>query len=197
MGGSTWRPDRREPDRAAVTDGARAAAVTSSTPEPPGGPEVTSVHTTQNGGPVVLGATHATATPRERAAMGRALELARRGPAHGPNPRVGCVLLTPDGGGGEGGGDGTDRTDRSDGAGTTLAEGWHAGVGTPHAGVAALQAARVAGADVRGSTAVVTLEPCNHTGRTGPCAQALLEAGVSRVVVAVEDPNPVAAGGAA
>ncbi|WP_146901459.1 bifunctional diaminohydroxyphosphoribosylaminopyrimidine deaminase/5-amino-6-(5-phosphoribosylamino)uracil reductase RibD [Cellulomonas aerilata] len=120
--------------------------------------------------------------------MARALELARRGPAHGPNPRVGCVLL---GTGPAAGGDRADLTDV-----TTLAEGWHAGVGTPHAEVAALQAARAAGVDVRGATAVVTLEPCNHTGRTGPCAQALLDAGVSRVVVAVQDPNPVAAGGA-
>jgi diaminohydroxyphosphoribosylaminopyrimidine deaminase/5-amino-6-(5-phosphoribosylamino)uracil reductase len=119
--------------------------------------------------------------------MVRALELARRGPAHGPNPRVGCVLLGPApaaGGAVLGAGE------------TTLAEGWHAGVGTPHAEVAALLAARAAGVDVRGATAVVTLEPCNHTGRTGPCAQALLDAGIARVVVAVEDPNPVAAGGA-
>ncbi len=117
------------------------------------------------------------ATAAELAAMDRALELARRGPAHGPNPRVGAVLLSP--------------------SGTTLAEGWHAGAGTPHAEVAALTAARAAGADVRGATAVVTLEPCDHTGRTGPCSVALLEAGVARVVVGLSDPNPVAAGGAA
>jgi len=123
---------------------------------------VTSVQATQSGGPVVLGATAA---------------------PHGPNPRVGCVLLGT-------GGDGRA------GSPTTLAEGWHAGVGTPHAEVAALRAAAVAGIDVRGCTAVVTLEPCNHTGRTGPCAQALLDAGVARVVLAVRDPNPVAAGGA-
>ncbi|MBO3093430.1 bifunctional diaminohydroxyphosphoribosylaminopyrimidine deaminase/5-amino-6-(5-phosphoribosylamino)uracil reductase RibD [Cellulomonas dongxiuzhuiae] len=107
--------------------------------------------------------------------MRRALELAARGP-YGPNPRVGCVLLAPDG--------------------TTLGEGWHRGAGTPHAEVAALADARERGAQVRGATAVVTLEPCDHTGRTGPCSVALLDAGVARVLVAVADPNPVAAGGA-
>ncbi|WP_372438469.1 bifunctional diaminohydroxyphosphoribosylaminopyrimidine deaminase/5-amino-6-(5-phosphoribosylamino)uracil reductase RibD [Cellulomonas dongxiuzhuiae] len=120
--------------------------------------------------PVVPGA-----APQELAAMRRALELAARGP-YGPNPRVGCVLLAPDG--------------------TTLGEGWHRGAGTPHAEVAALADARERGAQVRGATAVVTLEPCDHTGRTGPCSVALLDAGVARVLVAVADPNPVAAGGA-
>jgi diaminohydroxyphosphoribosylaminopyrimidine deaminase/5-amino-6-(5-phosphoribosylamino)uracil reductase len=109
--------------------------------------------------------------------MDRALELARRGPVHGPNPRVGCVLLTP--------------------AGDVLAEGWHDGAGTPHAEAAAVAAARARGLDTRGATAVVTLEPCNHTGRTPPCADLLMAAGVARVVHAVDDPNPVAAGGAA
>ncbi|MBC7290855.1 MAG: bifunctional diaminohydroxyphosphoribosylaminopyrimidine deaminase/5-amino-6-(5-phosphoribosylamino)uracil reductase RibD [Actinotalea sp.] len=109
--------------------------------------------------------------------MRRALELARRGPEHGPNPRVGCVLL--------------------DDAGRLLGEGWHAGAGTPHAEVAALADARAAGRDVRDATAVVTLEPCDHTGRTGPCTEALLAAGIGRVVHAVDDPDPVAAGGAA
>lgn len=113
-------------------------------------------------------------TAGERAAMRRALELAASpGVPFGPNPRVGCVLLAPDG--------------------TTLAEGHHRGAGTPHAEVDAL--AGVAGrAD--GATAVVTLEPCNHTGRTGPCSEALRSAGVARVVFAQPDPNPVAAGGA-
>jgi diaminohydroxyphosphoribosylaminopyrimidine deaminase / 5-amino-6-(5-phosphoribosylamino)uracil reductase len=110
----------------------------------------------------------------ERTAMLRALELAASPDvALGPNPRVGCVLLGPDG--------------------TTVAEGFHRGAGTPHAEVAALTHA---GDRARGATAVVTLEPCNHTGRTGPCAQALVQAGVVRVVFAQEDPNPVAAGGA-
>lgn len=117
-----------------------------------------------------------TAPLTERAAMQRALGLAAApGVPFGPNPRVGCVLLATDG--------------------AVLGEGFHRGAGTPHAEVAALTAARVAGHDVRGVTAVVTLEPCNHTGRTGPCVDALLEAGVARVVVAERDPNPVAAGG--
>ncbi|WP_046528387.1 MULTISPECIES: bifunctional diaminohydroxyphosphoribosylaminopyrimidine deaminase/5-amino-6-(5-phosphoribosylamino)uracil reductase RibD [Cellulomonas] len=119
--------------------------------------------------------TTAAVRPCELAAMTRALELASRGPL-GPNPRVGCVLLAADG--------------------TALGEGWHRGAGTPHAEVAALADARERGADVRGATAVVTLEPCDHVGRTGPCSLALLAAGVARVVVGVADPNPVAAGGA-
>ncbi len=117
------------------------------------------------------------AAPTELAAMSQAFELARRGPAHGPNPRVGCVLLADDG--------------------ALLAIGFHRGAGTPHAEADALANARAAGHDPRGATAVVTLEPCNHTGRTGPCSQALLDAGVRRVVFALADPNPVAAGGAA
>ena len=114
--------------------------------------------------------------PSETDAMRRALELARRGPANGPNPRVGAVLLSP--------------------SGELVGEGWHRGAGTPHAEVAALADAAARGASTRGATAVVTLEPCNHTGRTGPCSEALLAAGVARVVVSVADPNPVAAGGA-
>lgn len=113
----------------------------------------------------------------ERAAMARALDLARRGPAHGPNPRVGAVVLDADGG--------------------VLGEGWHRGAGTPHAEVAALEAARTAGHDPRGATMVVTLEPCRHTGRTGPCTDALLTAGVARVVHAVDDPSARAGGGGA
>jgi diaminohydroxyphosphoribosylaminopyrimidine deaminase / 5-amino-6-(5-phosphoribosylamino)uracil reductase len=109
----------------------------------------------------------------ERAAMRRALALAAsRGVPLGPNPRVGCVLLAADG--------------------RTLAEGFHRGAGSPHAEVDALTQA---GAAARGATAVVTLEPCNHTGRTGPCARALVDAGVRRVVVAQRDINPVAVGG--
>jgi len=107
-------------------------------------------------------------------AMRRALELAATpGVPLGPNPRVGCVLLAPDG--------------------STVAEGFHRGAGTLHAEAAALAEA---GDAARGTVAVVTLEPCNHTGRTGPCAQALVEAGVAGVVFAQPDPNPVAAGGA-
>ena len=110
----------------------------------------------------------------ERSAMRRALELAASpGLPLGPNPRVGCVLI--------------------DAAGRTVAEGFHRGAGHPHAEVDALTRA---GDSARGTTAVVTLEPCNHTGRTGPCAQALIAAGVRRVVVAQRDTNPVAVGGA-
>ncbi|GAA4380962.1 bifunctional diaminohydroxyphosphoribosylaminopyrimidine deaminase/5-amino-6-(5-phosphoribosylamino)uracil reductase RibD [Nocardioides caricicola] len=113
-------------------------------------------------------------TAAERAAMLRALELAATpGVPLGPNPRVGCVLLDADG--------------------ATVAEGYHRGAGTPHAEADALARA---GDRARGTTAVVTLEPCNHHGRTGPCAQALIDAGVRRVVFAQSDPNPTAAGGA-
>ncbi|WP_461022783.1 bifunctional diaminohydroxyphosphoribosylaminopyrimidine deaminase/5-amino-6-(5-phosphoribosylamino)uracil reductase RibD [Thalassiella azotivora] len=107
--------------------------------------------------------------------MRRALELAAD-PAirPGANPRVGCVLIGRDG--------------------DVVAEGVHRGAGTPHAEVDALSAA---GTAAHGATAVVTLEPCDHTGRTGPCTQALLRAGVARVVFAQTDPDPVAAGGAA
>jgi diaminohydroxyphosphoribosylaminopyrimidine deaminase/5-amino-6-(5-phosphoribosylamino)uracil reductase len=115
-----------------------------------------------------------TASQTEVAAMRRALTLAATdGVPLGPNPRVGCVLLDSDG--------------------RTLAEGYHRGAGSPHAEVDAL--AQVGGR-APGATAVVTLEPCNHTGRTGPCAQALLAAGVGRVVIGQSDLNPVATGGA-
>ncbi|NTW39917.1 MAG: bifunctional diaminohydroxyphosphoribosylaminopyrimidine deaminase/5-amino-6-(5-phosphoribosylamino)uracil reductase RibD [Cellulomonadaceae bacterium] len=108
--------------------------------------------------------------------MERALVLALRGPAHGPNPRVGAVLLAADG--------------------TTLAEGWHAGAGTPHAEAMAVDVARRAGVDLRGATAVVTLEPCSHTGRTGPCTEVLIGAGVRRVLAAVSDPGAESGHGA-
>ncbi|MFI8514119.1 bifunctional diaminohydroxyphosphoribosylaminopyrimidine deaminase/5-amino-6-(5-phosphoribosylamino)uracil reductase RibD [Streptomyces sp. NPDC085460] len=107
-------------------------------------------------------------------AMRRAVELAARGlGATSPNPVVGCVV--------------------TDASGRIVGEGWHQRAGGPHAEVHAL---REAGALARGGTAHVTLEPCNHTGRTGPCAQALIEAGIARVVYAVADPNPQATGGA-
>lgn len=109
----------------------------------------------------------------ERAAMARALEIAQLGP-RGVNPQVGAVVLSPDG--------------------EVLSEGWHRGAGTPHAEVDALS--RLAPGAARGATAVVTLEPCNHTGRTGPCAVALIEAGVARVVYAVADPGDHSSGGA-
>ena len=113
-------------------------------------------------------------TPAELAAMARALAIAvTPGVPRGPNPRVGCVLLDP--------------------TGAAIAEGFHQGAGTPHAEAAAVAAA---GPAAKGGTAVVTLEPCNHTGRTGPCVDALLAAGVRRVVLAQSDPNPIASGGA-
>ncbi|WP_291048306.1 bifunctional diaminohydroxyphosphoribosylaminopyrimidine deaminase/5-amino-6-(5-phosphoribosylamino)uracil reductase RibD [Herbiconiux sp.] len=106
--------------------------------------------------------------------MIRALELALRGPRPGVNPQVGCVLLSP--------------------TGERLAEGWHRGAGTRHAETAAL-AALADPSLARGATAVVTLEPCNHHGRTGPCSVALIEAGVARVVYAVADPGEESHGG--
>lgn len=114
-----------------------------------------------------------TESPAELAAMLRALDLAVADDAPlGPNPRVGCVLISPEG--------------------RRIAEGHHRGAGTPHAEIDALTAA---GDLAEGATAVVTLEPCNHRGRTGPCAEALIAAGVRRVVFAQADPNPEAAGG--
>ncbi|WCC79447.1 bifunctional diaminohydroxyphosphoribosylaminopyrimidine deaminase/5-amino-6-(5-phosphoribosylamino)uracil reductase RibD [Cutibacterium equinum] len=104
-------------------------------------------------------------------AMTLALTLAANSPSPDPNPRVGCVIVAQ---------------------GQVVGRGWHHGAGTPHAEVEAL---RQAGEAARGATAVVTLEPCNHSGRTGPCSRALWEAGISRVVIAQSDPNPVAAGG--
>ncbi|MGD8215008.1 bifunctional diaminohydroxyphosphoribosylaminopyrimidine deaminase/5-amino-6-(5-phosphoribosylamino)uracil reductase RibD [Aestuariimicrobium sp. Y1814] len=109
--------------------------------------------------------------PDDECWLRRALELATRSPAPDPNPRVGAVIVRDQ---------------------VLLGEGWHHGAGTPHAEVEALRAA----GDARGATAYVSLEPCNHTGRTAACALALIEAGVSRVVYAQPDPNPVAAGGA-
>ncbi|WP_122864399.1 bifunctional diaminohydroxyphosphoribosylaminopyrimidine deaminase/5-amino-6-(5-phosphoribosylamino)uracil reductase RibD [Pseudomonas viridiflava] len=103
--------------------------------------------------------------------MARALELARKGlySTH-PNPRVGCVIVRE---------------------GQIVGEGWHALAGEPHAEVHAL---RQAGEQARGATAYVTLEPCSHHGRTPPCANALVNAGVTRVVASMQDPNPEVAG---
>ncbi len=108
------------------------------------------------------------ADARDRELMARALALAARGlNTTTPNPRVGCVIV--------------------DAAGKVAGEGWHEVAGGPHAEVVAL---RAAGERARGATVYVTLEPCSHHGRTPPCADALIAAGVARVVAAMQDPNP-------
>jgi diaminohydroxyphosphoribosylaminopyrimidine deaminase / 5-amino-6-(5-phosphoribosylamino)uracil reductase len=103
--------------------------------------------------------------------MARALELAGRGLyTTAPNPRVGCVIVHD---------------------GTVAGEGWHERAGSAHAEVNALAAA---GSRARGATAYVSLEPCVHQGRTGPCTETLIRAGVARVVAAMQDPNPQVSG---
>lgn len=111
-------------------------------------------------------------------AMHRALVLAENGPAWGVNPQVGAVIL--------------------DAKNRVIGEGWHRGSGTPHAEVVALEAALNAcgGKLPNGCTAVVTLEPCNHTGKTGPCAQAIISSGIERVIYGSTDPGQASAGGA-
>jgi diaminohydroxyphosphoribosylaminopyrimidine deaminase/5-amino-6-(5-phosphoribosylamino)uracil reductase len=114
------------------------------------------------------------ADARDHEHMAHALRLAANGLYDtAPNPAVGCVLLA---------------------GGRVVGTGWTAPAGGPHAEVVALQAA---GAAARGATAYVTLEPCCHTGRTGPCTHALIEAGIARVVYAGHDPNPRVNGGGA
>ena len=111
-------------------------------------------------------------------AMQRSLELALLGPAWGVNPQVGAVIL--------------------DQEGRIVAEGYHKGSGTPHAEVMAIEDLKrsIPYPFAPGYTAVVTLEPCNHFGKTGPCAQALIDAGISRVVFPIKDPGNESAGGA-
>ncbi|HKU29015.1 MAG TPA: bifunctional diaminohydroxyphosphoribosylaminopyrimidine deaminase/5-amino-6-(5-phosphoribosylamino)uracil reductase RibD [Arthrobacter sp.] len=111
----------------------------------------------------------------ESEAMETALHVALRG-HRGANPLVGAVVLGADG--------------------KQLVTGYHRGAGTAHAEADAINNAQAKGLDLRGTTMVVTLEPCNHTGRTGPCARAIIDAGISRVVYAVDDPHDRAAGGA-
>jgi diaminohydroxyphosphoribosylaminopyrimidine deaminase / 5-amino-6-(5-phosphoribosylamino)uracil reductase len=110
-------------------------------------------------------------------AMNRALELALKGPAQGVNPQVGAVILNS--------------------AGQVIGEGFHKGSGTKHAEVVAIEQALNGKSRLEpGAVAVVTLEPCNHTGKTGPCAQALIDAGISKVVYASSDPGENSSGGA-
>ena len=106
--------------------------------------------------------------------MRRAIELSENGPSHDANPQVGAVLLNA--------------------TGKIIAEGWHRGAGTPHAEIDALS--QVSPEEARGGTLVVTLEPCNHTGRTGPCAVAVIDAGIARLVYAATDPGHASSGGA-
>ncbi len=109
-------------------------------------------------------------------AMTRALELALKGPVTGVNPQVGAVILNAQG--------------------QLIGEGYHKGSGTDHAEVVAIKAALNGASKLpAGTTAIVTLEPCNHTGKTGPCAQALIEAGISKVVFASSDPGVQSSGG--
>ncbi|MCL2802360.1 MAG: bifunctional diaminohydroxyphosphoribosylaminopyrimidine deaminase/5-amino-6-(5-phosphoribosylamino)uracil reductase RibD [Micrococcales bacterium] len=109
-------------------------------------------------------------------ALDRTFELAAQGRPEGPNPLVGCVIVSNDG--------------------QLLGQGFHAGAGTQHAETAALDAVKQAGLSPKGATLVVTLEPCAHQGRVGPCAPALVQAGIRRVVMAMAESNPDAAGGA-
>ncbi|WP_354235954.1 bifunctional diaminohydroxyphosphoribosylaminopyrimidine deaminase/5-amino-6-(5-phosphoribosylamino)uracil reductase RibD [Arthrobacter sp. UYEF3] len=108
--------------------------------------------------------------------MDTALGAAAQGP-RGANPLVGAVVIDRDG--------------------RPLVTGHHRGAGTPHAEVDAISQAAAAGVDLKGTTMLVSLEPCNHRGRTGPCAQAIIDAGIAGVVYAVDDPHDPAAGGAA
>jgi diaminohydroxyphosphoribosylaminopyrimidine deaminase/5-amino-6-(5-phosphoribosylamino)uracil reductase len=113
----------------------------------------------------------AVACPRDREFLARALELAAKGEGlASPNPMVGAVLVHD---------------------GKVIAEGFHTYEGLRHAEIIALEAA---GENARGATVYVNLEPCSHTGRTGPCSRALISAGVERVVAAMVDPNPAVAG---
>jgi diaminohydroxyphosphoribosylaminopyrimidine deaminase/5-amino-6-(5-phosphoribosylamino)uracil reductase len=110
-------------------------------------------------------------SPADYVFMSTALRLAERGLySTTPNPRVGCVIARND---------------------QIVGSGWHEKAGQPHAEINAL---KVAGEAARGATVYITLEPCSHFGRTSPCANALIDAGVAKVVVAMEDPNPLVCG---
>ncbi|KAK9802064.1 hypothetical protein WJX73_009791 [Symbiochloris irregularis] len=114
------------------------------------------------------------ATDHDRAYMRQALDLAKKALGQTePNPAVGCVIVR---------------------GGEVVGEGFHPKAGKPHAEVYAL---RAAGETARGATAYVTLEPCNHFGRTPPCSQALVDAAVTKVVIGIGDPNPLVSGSGA
>ena len=112
--------------------------------------------------------------------MRRAISLAAHGPADDANPQVGCVILDPNG--------------------AIVAEGWHEGAGTRHAEIVALEDLRERHGEMVDRlpelTAVVTLEPCNHTGRTGPCSEALIASGIGAIVYGGSDPGSASSGGA-
>ena len=111
-------------------------------------------------------------SPDDHRYMAQALRLAEQGLyTTSPNPRVGCIIVREE---------------------KVIGQGWHERVGQPHAEINALN---MAGAKARGATVYVTLEPCSHQGQTGPCAEALIKAGVARVVAAMQDPNPLVNGG--
>src|SRR5579871_4743474 len=110
-------------------------------------------------------------SPADYTYMAQALRLAEKGLySASPNPRVGCVIVRD---------------------GQVLGSGWHERAGQPHAEINALNAA---GPAAQGATVYVTLEPCSHHGRTPPCAEALIEAGVAKLIMAMQDPNPLVAG---
>ena len=113
-------------------------------------------------------------SPSDHGFMAQALRLAEQGLyTTSPNPRVGCVIVRD---------------------GQVIGSGWHDRAGQSHAEINALNAAGTAAASVHGATVYLTLEPCSHHGRTPPCAEALIKAGVARVVAAMQDPNPLVAG---
>lgn len=110
-------------------------------------------------------------TTSDHVFMSQALQLAEKGLyTTSPNPRVGCVITRNN---------------------QVVGNGWHEAAGQPHAEINALA---MTGEMARGATAYVTLEPCNHHGRTPPCVNALIQAGITRVLVAMEDPNPLVRG---